>query len=60
MAAILIIDDDPDFRDSLSETLVDLGQTPCQRPQLGQGWPRWIRLTLTWYCSTSASRTAMA
>src|SRR5439155_13526347 len=25
MAAILIIDDDPDFRDSLSETLADLG-----------------------------------
>jgi two-component system NtrC family response regulator len=28
MATILIIDDDPDFRDSLSETLVDLGHTP--------------------------------
>ena len=28
MAAILIIDDDADFRDSLSETLVDLGHTP--------------------------------
>jgi len=28
MAIILIIDDDPDFRDSLSETLVDLGHTP--------------------------------
>jgi two-component system NtrC family response regulator len=28
MATILIIDDDPDFRDSLSETLVDLGHAP--------------------------------
>ena len=28
MATILIIDDDPDFRESLSETLVDLGHAP--------------------------------
>jgi DNA-binding NtrC family response regulator len=28
MATILVIDDAPDFRESLSETLVDLGHTP--------------------------------
>jgi CheY-like chemotaxis protein len=28
MATILVMDDAPDFRESLSETLVDLGHTP--------------------------------
>ncbi len=37
MAAILIIDDDPDFRDSLSETLVDLGHTPVPAATAGAG-----------------------
>jgi two-component system NtrC family response regulator len=37
MAAILIIDDDPDFRDSLSETLVDLGHTPVPAATAREG-----------------------
>jgi two-component system NtrC family response regulator len=37
MATILIIDDDPDFRDSLSETLVDLGHTPIPAATAGAG-----------------------
>jgi two-component system response regulator PilR (NtrC family) len=37
MAAILIIDDAPDFRDSLSETLVDRGHTPVPAATAGAG-----------------------
>jgi len=37
MAAILIIDDDPDFRDSLSETLVDLGHAPVSAATAREG-----------------------
>ena len=37
MATILIIDDDPDFRDSLSETLVDLGHVPVPAATAGAG-----------------------
>ena len=47
MAAILIIDDDPDFRDSLSETLVDLGHAPVPAATAQAGLAALEELTAT-------------